>query len=305
MSRPTKIWLIVAAALVILGIIIFVVVMTMLNWKFLKLGTVKYETNSYEIDESFRNISIDVDTSDIIILPSDDGKVKVVCYESIKEKHSVSVDNDTLIINTDDNRKWYDHIGIGFKSAKITVYLPIIYIPEYNYLFLDIETSTGGVDISRGFHFGRVDIETSIGVIKINGMSAGDVELSASTGRIEISDIICENVEIEVSTGKTKLANVKCRSLESEGNTGDISLIDVIVREKIDIERSTGDVIFDSCDAAELHIVTDTGDVKGSLLTAKIFIPRTDTGRINVPKTTSGGVCEITTDTGNIIINIE
>ena len=58
-------------------------------------------------------------------------------------------------------------------------------------------------------------------------------------------------------------------------------------------------------DAAELEISTDTGDVKGSLLTEKVFITRSDTGRIRVPETVTGGKCKITTDTGNIEIEIQ
>ena len=45
MSKASKIWLVVAASLVALGIIIFGVVMSMLEWNFAKLSTVKYETN--------------------------------------------------------------------------------------------------------------------------------------------------------------------------------------------------------------------------------------------------------------------
>ena len=60
-------------------------------------------------------------------------------------------------------------------------------------------------------------------------------------------------------------------------------------------------LVFDRCDAAELSITTDTGDVKGTLLSDKVFIARTDTGRVHVPETTNGGKCKITTSTGDII----
>jgi len=63
-------------------------------------------------------------------------------------------------------------------------------------------------------------------------------------------------------------------------------------------------VEFTACDAGEIVIETDTGDVEGTLLSDKIFITETDTGRIDVPKTTTGGRCQITTDTGDIKIKI-
>ena len=42
----------------------------------------------------------------------------------------------------------------------------------------------------------------------------------------------------------------------------------------------------------------------GSLLSDKVFITETDTGNVNIPKTTDGGKCEIKTDTGDIKIKI-
>ena len=78
----------------------------------------------------------------------------------------------------------------------------------------------------------------------------------------------------------------------------------VVASEGFIIERGTGDVSFDSCDAAEIFVETSTGDVKGNLLSDKVFIAKSDTGKVNVPKTVLGGRCEIKTDTGNITLSI-
>ena len=47
------------------------------------------------------------------------------------------------------------------------------------------------------------------------------------------------------------------------------------------------------------------GDVVGTLLTAKIFIPSSSSGDVEVPKTVTGGRCEIVTDTGDIRISLK
>ena len=62
--------------------------------------------------------------------------------------------------------------------------------------------------------------------------------------------------------------------------------------------------MFDSSDAAEIFVKTSTGDVSGSLLTEKVFITDTSTGKVSVPKTTTGGKCELITSTGDIKIEI-
>jgi DUF4097 and DUF4098 domain-containing protein YvlB len=120
-----------------------------------------------------------------------------------------------------------------------------------------------------------------------------------------VSSVTCEgDITVGVSTGKAYLTDVTCKNLTSTGSTGDVSLRNVISKEKISVERSTGDVTLDRSDAADLFITTSTGDVEGSLLTDKVFITKTDTGCINVPNSITGGRCEITTETGDIKISI-
>ena len=318
MSTRTKVWLIIAGTLVLLGGILFAGVMSTLGWDFTKLSTEKFETNTYEISEAFDAISMDTDTADIVFAASDDGICKVVCYEQEYAKHSAVVEDDTLIIRVADKREWYQYIGINFSTPQITVYLPKT---EYNNLLIDGDTSD--VEIPNDFMFKNVDIslstgdvefcasasemikiKTSTGDICVENISAGSLDLSVSTGKVTVTGVDCGDVKINVSTGKTNMTDIRCKNLLSSGDTGDISLKNVIATEKFSIERSTGDVKLEKSDAAEIYIETDTGDVTGTLLTEKVFIAETDTGRVDVPKTTTGGKCEIETDTGNIIISI-
>lgn len=279
MKKSTKIWLITATSLVALGCIMFSVAMTKIHWDFTKLSTVKYETNTYEVTDDFNSISMLTDTADILFVQSDDKICKVVCYEMSDMKHTTTVQNNTLTINVTDEREWYDHIGITLGSPKITVYLP-----KTEYDSLAIKEDTGDIEVPEVFKFKSIDIATS-------------------TGDIIIAGVTCEgDIVINVSTGKANLTDIKCKSFISDGSTGDISLKNVIATEKFSIERSTGDVKFDGCDATEIWVKTDTGDVTGKLLSEKIFITQTSTGDVHVPKSTNGGKCEITTSTGDIYI---
>lgn len=320
MRKTTKIWIVIAASLVFVGLIMFAAVMSEYKWDFSKLSTGKYETNTYEISEEFSNLSMNTDTADIIFALSDDGKCRVECYEEEKAKHSVAVQENTLVIKMIDERTWYDYIGINFGSPKITVYLP-----KAEYASLFIKESTGDIEIPKNFKFEGVDISsstgdvnffasasklikirTSTGNVCVENTSAETLDLSASTGRITVSNVICGgNANINVSTGRTNLNNIECKNLTSSGDTGDISLNHVIAAEKFSIKRSTGDVRFDGSDAAEILVETDTGDVTGTFLSEKIFFVETDTGSVDVPESITGGRCEITTDTGDIELDIQ
>ncbi len=319
MQKNVKRWLMTAASLVVIGCLMFAVVMTILKWDFTKLSTVKYETNTYQLNETFRSISVVADTADIVFAVSNDEACRVVCHESENAKHTVSVEDDILIIAPAEARKWYEYIGISFGKPKIT-----IYIPQGNYSTLSINTQTGDVEMPKDFSFesirisattghitnaasasGHIVLKASTGDIFVQNISAGALDLSVSTGKVTVTGANCEgDVRIEVSTGKVSMTDIRCKSLISDGDTGDISLTNVIANEAFSIERDTGDVKLDGCDAAEISIKTDTGDVTGSLLSSKVFITQTDTGNVHIPKSTTGGKCEIATDTGDIKITL-
>ena len=318
MKKATKIWLAVATFLMVLGLVVVAAAMTVNHWDLTGLSTEKYETNTHEISEVFHNISIKTDTADIVFAVSDHEKCKVVCYEEETSKHLVTVEDGTLVIEVIDNKSWYDHIGINFGSPRVTIYLP-----KTEYTSLLIHEDTGDVEIPKDFRFeniniatstgdvtncasasGDIQISTSTGYIRTENISANMLDLSVSTGNVTVSGAVCEgDLRIKVSTGKTNLTDVACKNVISTGSTGDISLKNVVAAERFPIKRTTGDVEFDNCDAAEIFVETDTGDVTGSLRSEKVFFVTTDTGDVEIPKTMTGGRCEITTDTGNIRIN--
>lgn len=319
MKRKTKVWLAVGVLFAVLGCMIFVGGMTMLKWDFRKLSTSKFETNLHEITEDFKNISVLTKTADVVFVPAEGDAVTVECYEQKNVTHAVSVKDGVLTIEVEDTRKWYEHIGIHFRTPKITVR-----IPTGEYGALSVRSTTGDTKLPTDFHFEKIDItattgdvdcrssaaegiciKLTTGDIEVENVTAGSLDLSVTTGEIEASRITCiGDVRVKVSTGDTELTEVTCGKLYSEGNTGDLSMRKLLADE-IKIERSTGDVEFALCDAPSIDIKTDTGDVEGSLLTGKIFDAKSDTGRVRVPDSDpTGGRCKVRCDTGSIKITV-
>jgi len=322
MKTKTKAWLIAAAALVLVGCVLFALVMTAVGWNFSELSTAEYEDTTHVIIYNFDSIAIHTDTADIAFARSDSERCKVECHEEKNATHSVTVENGTLTVSLKDERSAADfasHFAINTETPKITVFLT-----ETAYRSLLIREETGDVEIPKDFSFqeanitlstGDVDFGASVsagvtvtastGDIRVTSPAVGEMFLAVTTGQVTVSDTDCQGaVNVDVSTGKATLSNVACQSLTSTGSTGEISLTDVIARETFSIERSTGDIRFDRCDAASIDANTDTGSISGSLLSEKVFIAHTDTGSVDVPKTVSGGTCELTSGTGDIKIRI-
>lgn len=320
MRTATKIWIGVAVALLLIGMITFEVAISMVEFDLSKLSTVKYETNEYTVEEDYHGISIITDTADVVLILTDEGGTRVVCHEQTKVRHAVRVENGKLTVRVEDTRKWYEHIGIfSFSSPKITVYLP-----RGAYGALDVKSVTGRVEIPHDLTFESVDIiehtggvtllssvsgdvkiKTTTGAILVEDVSVGSLELSVSTGRVTVMDVSCAgNLQISVSAGRADLTDVQCRNLTTDGSTGNVKLTRVRAVGMMKIKRSTGNVTLEGVDAAELDIETDTGDVRGSLASEKLFDVESKTGKRRFPDSASGGKCKIRTDTGDIIITI-
>ncbi len=319
MKRSVKLWLAAAAALVLLGALTVGGVMAANQWDLAALGGADYETSTFEIGESFRDISVSCGAEDVRFLPSDSGRCRVVFYEEKSRTPFASVKDGTLSIGVTDARKRLeDYISFAFERASVTVYLPPaaygaltvtggtgdVSVPaEFAFDSVGISVSTGDVDC-RASASGQLRIGTDTGKIRLDGVSAGSLELAVSTGAVELRSVACAGAAaLTVDTGKAFLTDVTCGSFATDGGTGDLFLTDVVAAGTLGVERSTGDVRLDRCDAAEISIRTDTGDVIGTLRSEKVFIVRTDTGRVDVPDTAAGGKCTITTDTGDVSIS--
>ena len=325
MKKSVKIAILIASLLCVVGVAVCTMGLFKINFDFSQLNTQEPQTKTYEITEEFRRISIQTEDADVIFVFSDVDECRVVCQETKKQSHSVSVKEglleNTLVIQEEDSRKWYDHIGFSFEKISVTVYLP------YNkYVSLSIETDTGDVEIPDFFTFTSVNmetdtgdvsfgncvvgagmnIETDTGDISLKGATIfGDLKIKTDTGKVSCVGGCAKSMDVKSNTGDVKIEHFDGEgSIVVNSDTGDVTFYRTTAGESITVKTDTGDVEFERSDAASIFVETDTGDVEGSLLSEKIFFTESDTGDIHVPRGTSGGRCEIRTDTGDIEIEI-
>jgi len=164
---------------------------------------------------------------------------------------------------------------------------------------MKLEASTGAVAVKE-VKCASFYAKTSTGSFRATGIEAtGDVYIEGSTGSSNTRTIKCQNLTVKHSVGSATIEDAQCENLTVKGSTGPVRLTNAVANNKMDIKTSTGDVIFKDSDAASLKIETDTGDVEGNFLSPKIVYFDSDTGHGHYPKETSGGICDIKTDTGN------
>ncbi len=292
MSKSIKIWLIAAAILVLVGGGMAAAGFSATE----ELNTQTYQTTHLTLEGEFDCISVNVDIADVTFVLSEDETCKVECFEEINWKHEAKICDGTLVIESRDNRKWYEHIGISIRTPEITVYLP-----EREYTALSIVTATGNISIPSGYHFETVSIQGSTSNIECYA-PAEQIEICTTTGKITIGGLEAESLRCSSETGRIVMRDISCGELILKSSTGALELTGVIAGDHISAETKTGSITLENCDAGGIAVKTSTGNVKGTLLSEKIFITETSTGNVSVPKSTGGGKCEITTTTGNIEI---
>ena len=313
-----KSFIIVSVSLILFGLIIGAVGLVLMDFDFNSLNTEKVIEKMHNVTEKFESVSIRTKTAKVNILVSDGDECRVQINEKENVFYTVSVEDGTLTIKENDTRRWYNYIGIIQTSNVINLYMPA---GVYNSLNIGIDT--GDVKVGAGFEFDTVIIdgdtsdiefysnvkskfecETDTGDIKISGVNASAINVESDTGDIIIANVNAGNIELDGDTSTLKLQNINCNNIEIESGTGKANLGSVVAESNMNISVGTCDVNLDACDAAEINIKTTTGDVKGTLLTSKIFVVNARTGKIHVPESCDGGKCIIKTGTGDIKISI-
>jgi DUF4097 and DUF4098 domain-containing protein YvlB len=286
-------------------------------------GEVKYETHVYQDLGAVRHIVIDDTNSYLQVLPSTDGKLSVECQDIGDIRHYVAVENSTLIVRY--NPKWYNYLfdGIGFGNVEPFVR---IYLPEGEYGCLDLEITSGDVEISEGYTFETVDLECTSGRIKLgadvnynldaectsgevtlSGVACGSVSLEVTSGTASIVDsVVLGGMDLECTSGKIRCFNVNAENVFVEMTSGDLEAKNLIATGKLWFDFTSGDAHLEACDASEMNIQLTSGSVKGTILTPKSVNGLSVTsGSAQIPSATeNNGTCSVKITSGSVSLSL-
>ena len=238
MKKSTKVWLFLAAVFCVAGFILIGYTFILIKGDFHKLNSVPHITNQYEITEEFYNITINVSTVDVQILPSPDSACTVVCHEKETLVHDVFVKDGALLITENDILTWTDYIeGINFDDTYITIYLP-----ESWYQNITISISTGDVQMND-FAFDNLNIEVSTGDIKLENVIVHEgLFIDGGTGDVDFTSCDANRMDITLSTGDVNGTLLTPKIFQVTTSTGTINIPEDSSDGICKIRTSTGDI---------------------------------------------------------------
>lgn len=200
---------------------------------------------TYEVTEKISNVNIDVDMSDIKIMPvMGTDKITLTYFTDDTNKYDISEDNGTLSVK---------YVKFNKEKAK-----------WYDYYF--------------SFDFGR-DHDV---ILQVPQNFRADLLLHADYGDIEVTDMSGDSMNIHTSYGDLDITGCKFKAMECATDYGDIDIersqsdtfncstdfgsIDVTdTAGKINCGTDYGDIEFERISGSSIVMDTSCGDIEGTI----------------------------------------
>lgn len=293
MKKAKMTAIIIASIVLVVGVAVTVASLAVARFDI--SGLLGNKKISYEVSdlEAFERISICESSCDVRVESTvQEPYIEYTGSDSVT--HNVTVKDGTLVIEGVDGRKWYEKI-LSFVDGKLTLYLP--HGNEYE---LEISTKSGNVTIERAFNAKTVNVTTASGNVECGSDASEGATVETTSGNVNFNGCHGKKISAKTTSGEIYAGGAICLEASFESCSGNVELEGVNVRDSLNVETTSGNIELDECDSAALKLVSTSGNISGELLSEKVFMAKSTSGRINVPFGLSGGKCEITTTSGNI-----
>lgn len=300
MRKGVKISLAVALSLIVTGMAAIALGGAIMGFDFTKMDTTTYIKRSETVEESFNEIEIDCTAADVTVLPASDGVCRVESRLNKDIEYSVAVENGKLKVQYGPF-EWYQHFGIHFlKNVYITVYLP-----EAQYGSLQLNLRSGDA-LLENMQIEKTKIDNCSGDVQVKNLKGELLSVETTSGDIGVCYTeVAGDLSVKTTSGDVKIQSTNVLSLLAHAVSGDVEIEDMLAKENITLESTSGDVEFSRMDAKTLKIETTSGDVEGTLLSVKCFICDSTSGDVYTPDSDSNaGKCIVHTTSGDIQIRV-
>ena len=201
-----------------------------------------------EID-SFTNIDINTNVSEIRIIPSDSYAIE---YSTDSSNFDYEVKNDSLVVTSTGEAV---NISVNFTSKKDYLY---IYVPSDCQLNdITITSSVGDIDINSQT-CESLSIDLGVGDININNSNFSSVNIDSDTGDVEGSSVtISSDLTIQNDVGDTEISLTAGNyNIDLETDCGDITV------NGNDVDDGVSQSFHESNNGASISISANTGDIE-------------------------------------------
>ncbi|MBQ9490907.1 MAG: DUF4097 family beta strand repeat protein [Lachnospiraceae bacterium] len=240
--RKWVVWNLIGLALCVIGIGVIMKTLIRADFDIGAFSNVSYVTNTYDLEDSFSDLTISGNAENIIFIPSKDGVCHITLLEEEKALHQVSVENDTLTIRSRNDKEWYEHIWFLTQRPCITIALPKKV-------------------------YDRMMIETNVGEVELTDLSCKELFVTQNTGDVTLERVIAsEGLYVKSDTGDIEFEECDAAIISMETATGDMEGT-LLTGKQFDAKTSTGKIdVPESSDGGTCKLRTNTGSIQVTIV---------------------------------------
>lgn len=266
MKTSAKVLLIIGLLLMVAGGVVMAASWGLVggDWYKFSITSSDVREETVSVNENFTNISINSDSRNVILMPSEDGKCSVTAPQGSSIHTRIEVETNalknegTLCIDVNNNSKWYEHFvvsTVALEGSKI-----IVRLPEREYRSLTVMNGSGSTNIPKDFSFEKAEISNASGSISFYASVSDTLTLTSASGSVRAGGMECEDLTVSAVSGSIQLENIKCRSLEIETVSGSTELVNA-VSDEISAEAVSGSITLENVKTDSLEVETVSGSV--------------------------------------------
>lgn len=157
-------------------------------------------------ETSALSISIDTTSANVTVRTVPIGELPGVHFVNIPEDEiEVDIDLNAVTINTRQaERRGFLNFGLSNARREIRVYVP------------------------RNNGFGRLDIQSSSGTVRLEDLHIGGIEVRSSSGSIRMENLELSHISARTTSGSIRGENISTRTGDVFSTSGSINLSDVV-----------------------------------------------------------------------------
>ena len=252
-----------AVAILIVGVVLALTAFAMAGFDFgnLNAGGALVE-RQYEAEGDVTELVVADRNADIVITPSEDGKVRLTCWENEEAAYDIREQDGMLYIEKVEQQQSGLGAWFGFhQSGKLEVELPAG-------VALDISNDNGAVQVDggdAGISFPTVTIATDNDPIELRGAQVGAISLRNDNDSVTVENVTAETLNAETDNAPITLNGVQAGSITLRTGNDNVRM-EGVEADALEAVTDNGDVTFDGLTVREsLSLQTDNGDIRGQL----------------------------------------
>lgn len=314
-KKSTKIWLIAALVLILLGTVIGTVCLKTVgyDWSAFRLND-SFTQETQQIHQSIQDLDVFIQSGSLYIKLTADENPSVTSKLNGSSKVSVDIEDQKLIVRSEsaEEMEWYERIWYT-QDETITINLT-----RKEYREITVYSQSADVFVQDQLQCFDANIETNSGDVvcdlnvqqTLNCKSgSGDAEITGTFNNLSVvsgsGTIDCNNckagaISLLTASGECTVRRSDCQQTVIISDSGDIFLMNTALADTLRVSTHSGDVMLTYCTANAIKIGTTSGDVLGVTDLDWKYTVHTGSGYVLVPTSAGEHACIVRTTSGDV-----